>query len=401
MKEELRLNQALFSSVIAFDQNRNNFHTKTQPDGTVTREPYYAPLGAYTDEDGGMIFNFYAPDAKKVCVHGNGGTFPGEKYHEMTKDENGWWTVKVSPEDIEPGLHYHEYFVDGVRTFNPKVPMGYGCGSFFNVCDTADPENDFYLMKDVPHGAVHMDIYKSEVCNRFRNCWVYLPPEYEKHPEKRYPVWYLHHGGGENEIGWIWQGKVNMILDNLIAEGKCEEMIIVMNCTDAFAPTEEDGVFRNVDYSDVLVKDCIPYIDAKYRTIAEKDGRAIAGLSMGVVYSYMTAFKYPEYFSYIGCFSGHIMPISKDGAYFGRTYDFSEVFKNKELFNSRIKLMFHGGGLREGFGKLREIPGDEMPYRWQEYKENGYNVDGQGYRGFHEWDTWRFCARDFAMRIFK
>ena len=209
-----------------------------------------------------------------------------------------------------------------MRTFNPRVPFGYGCGTFYNVCDTADPDNDFYLLKDVPHGSVHMDLYPSAISGgRVRNCWVYVPPRYAQNPDKRYPVWYLHHGGGENETGWVWQGKVNLILDNLIAEGKCEEMIVVMNSFEAFKPTDDEHVFENVSYSDVLVQECIPYIDGKYRTIADADHRAIAGLSMGVVYSYTTAFRYPDVFRWIGCFSGHIMPISRDGAYFGYNFD--------------------------------------------------------------------------------
>jgi len=401
MEKEYRENQSLFSSVMVYDQNRHIVRFKVDKNGNRVHESFTAPYGAVTLADGGMRFSFYASDAKTAEVRGLGGTFPGEKRHPLTKQDNGWFVGDVSPDEIEPGFHYHEYFVDGVRTFNPRVPFGYGCGSFFNICDTADPENDFYHMKDVLHGSVHMNIYKSEVCDRFRNCWVYVPPMYEKNPDKRYPVWYLHHGGGENETGWVWHGKINMILDNLIAEGKCEEMIVVMNSFEAFKATNEEDVYENVDYSDTLVKDCIPYIDSKYRTIPDGDHRAIAGLSMGVVYSYLTAFKYPEFFKWIGCFSGHIMPISPNGEYFGRTFDYSGVFKNRELFNSRINLMFHCGGVREGFGKPREIPGDLMPYNWEEYKANGYNVDGQSYRGFHEWDTWRFAARDFAMKLFK
>jgi len=396
MKEEVRLNQALFSSMMSFDFNR---HTIRMENGE--RVPYTAPYGAVTTEDGGMEFNFYAPDAESVVIKSWGGSFPKEKEHAMTKTENGWWTVTVGPEDIEPGFHYHDYYVDGVRTLNPKVGIGYGSSRFANVCDTADPENTFYLLEDVPHGSIRMELYRSELCDRTRNCWVYLPPNYDKDSDKRYPVWYLHHGGGENETGWIWQGKVNLILDNLLAAGECEEMIVVMNSFDAFRATDTDGVYKNVDYCDVLATECIPFIDKKFRTVPDKDHRAIAGLSYGVVYSYLTSFKYPDLFSWLGFFSGHIMPKSPNGEYFGREYDYSEVFLDKELFNSRIKLMWHGGGFREGFGKPRVIPGDTMPYDWQEYKANGYHVDGQGYRGFHEWDTWRFCSRDFAKRIFK
>ena len=174
-----------------------------------------------------------------------------------------------------------------------------------------------------------------------------------------------------------------------------------MNSFDTFAPTDEDGVYRNIEYCDVLATECVPFIDSRFRTLTDRDHRAVAGLSFGVVHSYLAAFRYPELFAWLGCFSGHIMPISPNANYFGRTFDFSDVFKDRELFNSRFRLMWHGGGFREGFGTRREFPGDVMPYRWEEYKAAGYNVDGQGYRGFHEWDTWRFCARDFAKRLFR
>ena len=392
MDERVRKNPALFSSVTSFDPGR----ISVLGDRSIEKRE-----GAITNEDGSMSFSFYAPDAKSVAVHGVGGTFANEKMHEMQKEDSGWWSVTVTKPDIEEGFHYHEYYVNGVRTLNPAVPVGYGCGEFFNVCDTADAENTFYLLKNVPHGTVRMDLYPSEVCARTRNCMIYLPPSYSSNTEKRYPVWYLHHGGGENEIGWVWQGKINLILDNLIAEGKCEEMIVVMNSTDAFAPTEEDEVFKNVDYSDVIVKDCVPYIDANYRTIPDGDHRAIAGLSMGVVYSYMASFKYPEVFKWIGFFSGHIMIKSQDGMYFGRNFDNSAVFADKELFNERIRLMFHAGGIREGFGTPREIPGEELPYDWKKFMAAGYHVEGHPYRGFHEWDTWRFASCDFAQKIFK
>ena len=396
MKEDVRLNQALYSSVMVFDQNRQNSRMENGE-----RVYFTSPRGFETTDDGSMVFHYYAPDAKSVEIRGWGGTFPKDNPHFLQKREDGWWEGIVPASEIEPGFHYHDVYVDGVKTLNPREPIGYGASHFANYCDTPDPENTFYLLKDVPHGSVRMELYHSDLCNMTRNCWVYLPPNYDKEPDKRYPVWYLHHGGGENEVGWIWQGKVNLILDNLLAAGECEEMIVVMNSFDTFAPTEEDGVFRNIEYCDVLAKDCVPFIDKKYRTLTDRDHRAVAGLSFGVVHSYLAAFKYPELFAWLGCFSGHIMPVSLNANYFGRTFDFSEVFKDKELFNSRFRLMWHGGGFREGFGKPRNIPGDVMPYNWEEYKAAGYHVDGQGYRGFHEWDTWRFCARDFAKRLFK
>ena len=359
---------------------------------------YLAPRGVSADMDGNVTFTMYAPEAQSVGVSGLGGSYGGDIV-PLQKGEDGYWTATYA--NVLPGFHYCHFYVDGKPARNPQAPFGYGGHEVENFFEVPDPNNDFYICKDVPHGSVHMELFPSSRTGAMHCCWVYTPASYYTDPERQYPVMYLHHGGGENETGWVWQGKVNLILDNLIAEGKCEEMIVVMNSFEAFKPTDDEHVFENVSYSDVLVQECIPYIDGKYRTIADADHRAIAGLSMGVVYSYTTAFRYPDVFRWIGCFSGHIMPISRDGAYFGYNFDYSEVFNNRELFNSRIRLMFHTGGAREGFGRPRQIPGDAMPYNWEEYKQKGYHVDGQGYRGFHEWDTWRFSARDFAMRLFK
>jgi len=283
------------------------------------------------------------------------------------------------------------------------VPIGCGGhGAAYNYAEQADEEQAFILLNDVPHGTVRQDLWKSQHCgNLTRASFVYTPPSYEKEPERRYPVMYLHHGGGENESAWVWQGKINLILDNMIAAGECEEMIVVMNCTDTYAPTSEKDVFVNVEYCDVLVNDCIPFIDEKYRTIPDRDHRAVAGLSFGVVHSFMSAFRYPDYFSYLGCFSGHIRPFSLNGEYFGRRFDFTDVFADKELFNRRYHLVFHGGGFDEGFGKRRvPVAEGEFEYDYEKFKAAGYNVDYHGYDGGHEWRTFRFSVRDFVKQLF-
>lgn len=380
-------NQALFSSIMVFDQCL--ISRKRNEDGTV--EQTMVPPGAMTRPDGSMEFNYYAPDAKRVQVVSWGGSMPKQEL-ELVNRGDGWFTGVT--DNVRSGFHYHDYLVDGVSTLNPRAPIGYGGGRFANFCETAGEDLDFYFLKDVPHGTVRMDVYKSEVCGgRYRNCWVYTPPGYETDTDQRYPVLYIQHGGGENEVGWIWQGKMNFILDNLIAEDKCVPFIAVCNCSDAaFAPTEEEDVYRNVDFSDMLAKDCIPFIDAKYRTIDCRHKRAMAGLSMGVVYSYMTVFKYPELFANVGFFSGHVMPRS-DGEYFGKTFDYSEVFENVELFNSRLDLMFHTCGDQESPTRLREFA--------EPLKEKGMNVEFMTFPGYHEWDVWRHSVYQFAQRLFR
>ncbi|MBE6935733.1 MAG: hypothetical protein E7458_04435 [Ruminococcaceae bacterium] len=395
MQKEYLENQALTAGLISFDQNRvSRSFTLDENGNRIPGEVTIVPHGAISLPDGGMRFSMKAPDAKRVQVCGMGGSFPKGEY-DMQPTHDGWWSVDVGPENIKPGFHYHYYKVDGVRTYNPRTPLGYGCSAYYNFCETADPDFDFYHIKDVPHGTVRRELYKSALSgDRYRVAWVYTPPCYDENPEERYPVLYLHHGGGENEVGWFWQGKANFILDNLIAEGKCRPFIIVCNCTDAFAPTDDPDVFRNLEYCDVLAKDCVPFIDSKYRTIADRDARAVAGLSYGVVHSFLSAFRYPELFSALGCFSGHVMEKSPDGEYFGRKYDFSEIFDDRERFNAQLHLMFHGGGDNEGFGSR---PGmDNYKIR----AANGYHVTHALYPGYHEWDVWRKCLRDFAAQVF-
>lgn len=123
------------------------------------------------------------------------------------------------------------------------APICYAHNRLCNFVDVPDPEFDFYDFKDVPHGAVRCEYYRSSYTGTLRNCWVYTPPGYEENLDKRYPVLYLLHGGGENETGWIWQGKINLIMDNLLAQGKCKEMLVVMNFGHAYAPgTQQQGV---------------------------------------------------------------------------------------------------------------------------------------------------------------
>ena len=389
MEKEYRENQALFSSVMVFDQNRHNYRVKTDAEGNRVREAYTAPYGAVTLPDGGMRFSFYAPEAHSVEVHGCGGSFPGEVRHAMTRGEDGWWSVDVGPEAIEPGFHYHEYFVDGVRTFNPRVPFGYGCGSFFNVCDTADPDNDFYLLKDVPHGSVHMDLYPSAISGgRVRNCWVYVPPRYAQNPDKRYPVWYLHHGGGENETGWVWQGKINYIADNLIAAGECAEMIIVMACLYDINYDHPDE-FVAGDFDALLTRDCIPMIESRYRVLPGCGSRAIAGLSMGSYHSAQVACNHPGMFGYVAMLSG-----SFDDRWY-RWVNCRDVIAGNKTFQQQTRLFF----MSVGTGETRLYP--QMQENIAYLKANGITAGYFECEGLHEWTVWRKSIRAFMKQIFR
>jgi enterochelin esterase-like enzyme len=201
---------------------------------------------------------------------------------------------------------------------------------------------------------------------------------------------YIQHGVGENETGWIWQGKLNYIADNLIAAGKCEEMIIVMNSGYAF----EDGkinMFLPGDFERELVHDCIPFIDGKYRTLTDKDHRAIAGLSLGSAQALSIGMNHMEdLFSYVGVFSGGVAAKGMFG-----DFDISAAFEDGERFNRLLKVFFVSFGEQEPMGERNRATLDEL------YKTKGIKSVVYSRPGYHEWDVWRYSAREYLQLLFK
>ena len=226
MKKEIIENQALTQHALFFDPLNKSPIFEKEENGEVRIHYVDDKPGVRVLENGDVEFNYYAPNAKSVRVEGIGGSMLQQ--YDMHPVGGGFW--QAIAHDIAPGFHYHHYFVDGVQATNIKAPFGYGCFesiNFFEVPGGEDPE--FYLLEDVPHGAIRMELFKSSVTGRVRACYIYTPPRYDTDLRKRYPVLYLQHGCGEGETGWIWQGKINCTIDNLLAEGKCNEMLIVMD----------------------------------------------------------------------------------------------------------------------------------------------------------------------------
>ena len=336
-------------------------------------------------EGGGIALSVFLPKAEKVTAR------IGEKniFAELKKGDDGYFRAEVK--EIEPGFHYVFFNVDGVSYLHPELPIGYGYGFAVNFIDIPG-EEDYYLLKDVPHGSLTLEQYKSSINGRFRACWVYTPPRYFEEPEKRYPVLYIQHGGGENETGWFWQGKIHYILDNLIAEGACEEMIIVTNAGNAYKELEPD-VFTDADASDIIVKECVPFIDGKYRTLADAHHRAIAGLSMGGGMARHIAHRHPDIFKNVGVFSsgqGFMVKGSSQGV----TFDYSDLFSTPEHYNALMDVTFVMCGDRD----MRHIYTSEQA---GELTEKGYSVVYKEYPGGHEWNVWRPAARDFMKMIFR
>ena len=381
-KEEILNNQALNQSML--------YYSPLNKKPVFSMENGFGGIH-YIDEKPGIRvldfgkaeFNYYAPDAERVSVKGWGGTMPQE--YALEKKEDGYWQAVA--DDIQAGFHYCDFYVDGVRTVNPLAPVGYGSFRVCNFFEMPSEEDAFWLLQDVPHGTVQMCLYPCTMTGKTRVAWVYTPPKYDEEPDRRYPVLYLQHGGGENESGWIWQGKVNYMADNLIHEGRIAEMIIVMNDGYAFHP-DGSGNPAMGDIDEVLVEDCIPFIDRKFRTIPDRHHRAMAGLSMGAMQSNMGVFRNPEYFANAGMFSGGFHPK-------GDRYDLTEVFSDPEKFNELFDVCFIASGEQE------QPMCDELREMVKEQNALGVHTHFYSCPGYHEWETWRNAAKHFMELLFR
>ena len=349
----------------------------TQENGKMSIIYVEDKRGIEVSESGEVTFSMYAPEAKTVEVAGISGSMSNEKI-SLQKGQDGYFSVTVS--GINPGFHYHNWFVDGVKVMNPAAPFCYGCFGATNFFEIPEPGKDFYFIKDVPHGEVQIHKYYSSVNKHVKNCYVYTPPSYGKTSEKKYPVLYIQHGVGENETGWIWNGKLNFIMDNLIAEGKCEEMLVVM-CSGYAFRTGEDPVFYPGDFDRELTHDCIPYIESTFSVRKGRENRALAGLSLGSAQAALSVAKHQDLFSYLGVFSGV------------RDDMFETIMEQNTQYPMSYILLTCGVG-EKGLDKAQE----EFVER---FKELGIPARQSSYPGFHEWHVWRESVRDFAQAIFK
>jgi enterochelin esterase family protein len=348
-------------------------------------------------------FRVMAPDAQKVQVK-VGQTF------DMVKGADGAWTVTTTP--LVVGFHYYSLVVDGVTVADPATRTFFGSGWDNSGIEIPEaPDVDYYLPKDVPHGQVSQRWYYSTVTENWRHCYVYTPPDAGK---ARYPVLYLLHGWGENEQGWHTQGHADLILDNLIAEKKAKPMIIVMDNLNAAKPGEDATIFSarwlwpkpptaspatparsplasftGATFTEMMLTDLIPMIEKTHRVLPGRENRAMAGLSMGGMQTFLTALAHLDKFAYIGGFSG-----STGG--FGPPFDpktsNNGVFADAEAFNKKVKVLFLGIGSMEG-------PRTKN-FSEQLTKAGIKNVYFESPGTAHEWLTWRRCLNDFAPRLF-
>ena len=327
-------------------------------------------------------FKFLLPLAHTVTVTIGNDTFAG------TKDIDGVWTIETPP--LVVGFHYYFVNVDGARLTDPNSMSYFGYTANAGGIEVPEgPEGDYYRFnKDVPHGQVRSLNYYSEINGTYRHVNVYVPASYET-GRKRYPVLYLLHGMGENENGWINQGYVNFILDNMIAAGEAVEMIVVVMSGD-IRTTPTIRSVRGKTVSDIYVDELVPFIDKTFRTYADREHRAMAGLSRGGSQTTATVLTNHnmDKFAWMGMLSG-LGGITKDNV----ATIFDGAFADPAAFNRQMHLFHVSWGTEEG----ARFPTSVDALRAQGINCVTYISEGTA----HEWLTWRRGFHDLAAKLFK
>ena len=282
------------------------------------------------------------------------------------------------------GFQYVTLVADGAEVITPWLPIGYGCCKPMNWIEVPAADGEFYQPGAFPRGSVVREYYPSSVTGREESCLVYLPPRYD--PRQPLPVLYLQHGFGENETGWIHQGRTNYILDRQIALGECVPMLVVM-CNGMVQIGEE---YDTEAFPEVLVKDVIPFIEGKYAVIGDKWHRAMAGLSMGSGHTSVTVLTHPELFGYAGLFSGFLrrrrLPEQPH----------LKALEDPEVFAANYRVFFRAMGDLDPF--FEDFVTDDGILADRKITGTIRKVYAGGR---HEWQVWRKCLRDFAPLLFR
>jgi enterochelin esterase family protein len=399
-------------SVVAFAQT-NSISTTNEPadDWKPATSIQQGKQYPQVNSEGRVRARVTAPQAQSVLLDIGGVRYP------LTKGDDGAWVGYSRPQD--EGFHYYQLNIDGAQVPDPGSLYFYGASRWGSGVEIPAKDQDFYALKNVPHGQLREVHYFSKSSNSTRRCFVYTPPDYDKDPSKRFPVLYLQHGAGEDETGWGNQGHANLIMDNLLADGKAKPFIIVMENgggiggarrggapTNAAAAGATNGApaggsggpggrtFNFSAFEHVLTDDLIPFIDANYRTIPDQPHRAMAGLSMGGMQTHTITLAHLDVFSHIGMFSGGSIT----------TNEITDI----DAFKQKVKLVFVSYGSREidpanrRGGSGRGGFGGDPKANTEALKEAGINSHFYvSPLTAHEWQSWRRSLYQFAPLLFQ
>ncbi len=338
--------------------------------------------------DNRVMFRVKAPEAQNVKID-------LLKKYDMKKDTGGYWIVTTDP--VMLGFHYYSLLIDNVAVVDPSSQTFYGMGRMASGIDIPDPAGDFYTAKNVPHGQVRSVNYYSDLTKAWRRAYVYTPPQYDADSNKKYPVLYLQHGSGEDETGWNTQGKMDLIMDNLIATKKATPMIVVMDrgyatAAQPAASTTASAANANI-FPEVLVKEIIPMVDKNFRTLTDRDHRAMAGLSMGGFQTFQTTMTNLDKFAYVGGFSG--AGFLQPGVEVTKMYN--GVWADASAFNKKVKVLYMSIGTAEPERMYKGVNGLHKELEKAGIQHVYYESPGTA----HEWQTWRRSLNQFAGLIFK
>jgi enterochelin esterase family protein len=348
--------------------------------------------------DNHVTFRIRAPKATEVWVSTNlgpadpkpAGTVkdqPGMWNVPMQKDASGLWTVTVGP--IPPEIYRYVFLVDGVRTLdgsNPSVkPGGTLLWSFFEIA--GNPPR-FDQVQDVPHGSVQYRTYRVTESNALHNVAIYVPPDYDRFPTRRFPVLYLFHSGGDSEEGWVRLGHVAAIEENLLAQHKAVPMLVVMPYGDIDGDATALSAIET--FGRELFNDVFPLVEKNYRVVANRDNRALTGVSMGAGQAFTLGLRNLDKFAWIGEFSAGTFTSAK----FDMDKQVPGILQNAAAVNQKVKLLFLGCGTEDtrypGHTRLVEL-----------LEKNGIHHEFHETPGEHEWKAWRHLLVEFMPKLFQ
>jgi enterochelin esterase-like enzyme len=342
--------------------------------------------------DGHVTFRFADPNALKVEVD-----IEGERTHmPMQKDDHGVWSLTVGP--LQPDIYGYSFVADGVALIDPSNPLMkpnlLGTESAVHV---AGPATLPWEVNQVPHGVIHHEFYFSKIANDHRDFYVYTPPDYFADTQAEYPVLYLLHGFSDDASGWTAVGRANVILDNLIAQGKAKPMIVVMPLGygdyDVIRRgwgswSDKELASRNLSkFTDILLSEIMPQVEQSYRVKKARESRAIAGLSMGGAESLLTGLNHPGQFAWVGAFSSGGIDLKSFEA------EFPGVNANTNA-DQKLKLLWIACGTDDGLINI-----NRQFKSW--LKDKGVQFTDIETPGMHTWMVWRRNLAAFAPLLFR
>lgn len=374
----MRLFVVLLSATLLFAQKKPNTY---RAPGNVGRERFVSPE---VHPDSRVTFRLRAPKASAVELN-----LGGARPQSLTKGADGVWTVTLS--NLTPDLYTYTFTVDGLRMLdhaNPNLKTGIN-GLDGSLLDVPGPTPRFDAVQNVPHGAIHIRTYFSKTVNRDRGLHIYVPPQYENEPSRRFPVLYLRHGFGDTDSNWSNDGRAGVILENLIAAGKASPALIVMTYgyTDGTwaGGSSPEGIET---LGKELFTDVIPFVEKHYRVAPGRANRAIAGLSMGGGQAFTIGLKNLDQFGSVAEFSSGLL----SAADLNIETVVPGLLKNAAAINE-LRVFYIGCGTEDprivGHQELSEL-----------FTKNGIHHVYKETPGAHEWKVWRTLLADFLPKAF-